>query len=126
MHHVDPQNDWDPPAPITQGTGINVCITPSTEWQLVPICRLQVTWEDFKQFAQLRRCVHKLAVALDFFYTTDGRIGRRDFQRAVVKIMGKPLPEHLVSPRQQPLACTSFEGLEGKLFAAHRHLNLGC
>lgn len=54
------------------------------------------------QFAQLRRCVHKLAVALDFFYTTEGRIGRADFQRAVIKIIGQPLPDHLV-----PLSATS-------------------
>jgi hypothetical protein len=57
-----------------------------------------VTWEEFKQFAQLRRSVHKLAVALDFFRTTVGSIGRADFQRAIVKILGTPLPDHLVRP----------------------------
>jgi len=57
----------------------------------------QVTWKDFQQFAQLRQSVHKLAVALDFFYSTEGNIGRADFQRAVVKILGRPLAEGVVS-----------------------------
>ena len=41
--------------------------------------------------------MHKLAVALDFFYSTCARIGRADFQRAVAKILGQPLAEDMVS-----------------------------
>ncbi|EIE18603.1 hypothetical protein COCSUDRAFT_20509, partial [Coccomyxa subellipsoidea C-169] len=57
---------------------------------------LKVTWAEFQQFAQLRQNVHKLAVALDFFYSTTDRIGRADFQRAVAKILGDTLAEDLV------------------------------
>ncbi|BDA50970.1 Calcium uptake protein 1, mitochondrial [Coccomyxa sp. Obi] len=57
---------------------------------------LKVTWKEFQQFAQLRQNVHKLAVALDFFYSTCARIGRADFQRAVAKILGQPLAEDMV------------------------------
>lgn len=56
-----------------------------------------MTWKEFQQFAQLRQNVHKLAVALDFFYSTCARIGRADFQRAVAKILGQPLAEDMVS-----------------------------
>lgn len=56
-----------------------------------------MTWKDFQQFAQLRQSVHKLAVALDFFYSTEGKIGRADFQRAVMKILGRRLAEEMVS-----------------------------
>ena len=40
--------------------------------------------------------MHRLAVALDFFISTEGRICKDDFQRAVTKIQGSPLPGILV------------------------------
>lgn len=58
---------------------------------------LQVSWEDFKTFAVLRQSVHRLAVALEFFFSTEGRICKEDFERAVIKILGHPLPGVLVS-----------------------------
>lgn len=57
---------------------------------------LQVSWEDFQAFALLRQSVHRLAVALDFFISTEGCICKDDFQRAVTKIQGSPLPGILV------------------------------
>lgn len=58
---------------------------------------MQVSWEDFRGFALLRQSAHRLAVALDFFFSTEGKIGREDFERAVVKVLGHGLPAVLVS-----------------------------
>ena len=67
---------------------------------------LQVSWEDFQVFALLRQSVHRLAVALDFFISTEGRICKDDFQRAVTKIQGSPLPGILVwAPSLSSLGC---------------------
>ena len=71
-------------------------------------CCDQVTWAEFQQFARLRQNVHKLAVALDFYYSTTDRIGRADFQRAVAKILGETLAEDLVS-----------HGFSNSLLASH-------
>ena len=58
---------------------------------------MQVSWEDFRGFALLRQSAHRLAVALDFFFSTEGKIGREDFERAVEKVLGHGLPTILVS-----------------------------
>ena len=36
-------------------------------------------------------------MALDFFFSTEGKIGREDFERAVVKVLGHDMPALLVS-----------------------------
>ena len=38
-----------------------------------------------------------MAVALKFLFSTEGKIGREDFERAVEKILGHGLPAVLVS-----------------------------
>ena len=60
----------------------------------------KVSWGDFKSFALLRQSVHRLAVALDFFFSTEGKICKHDFQHAVTKILGQSLPRVLVHLRQ--------------------------
>ena len=69
----------------------------------------QVTSEEFQQFAELRQRAHRLSVALDFYHSTTGRIGKAQLQRAVCKILGRPLPDQVVSalPSQQ-LTCLPF------------------
>ena len=57
------------------------------------------------QLAQLRQVAHKLEVALDFYHSTAGAVGRADFQRAVAVVTGRALPEHVVSmPQPAPPA----------------------
>lgn len=73
------------------------------------ILSMQVSWENFQNFALLRQSAHRLAVALDFFFSTEGKIGREDFERAVVKVLGHSLPALLVS------ACCTAEGMHTAL-----------
>ena len=57
---------------------------------------MQVTSEDFQQFAELRQRAHRLSVALEFYHSTTGSIGKAQLQRAVCKILGRPLPDRVV------------------------------
>ena len=66
-------------------------------WTGVRWSSMQVSWEDFQAFAQLRQSIHRLAVALDFFFSTEGKVGKEDFAHAVAKILGRGLPTLLVS-----------------------------
>ena len=65
----------------------------------------RVSWGDFKSFALLRQSVHRLAVALDFFFSTEGKICKHDFQHAVSKILGQGLPSILVHLCQASRGC---------------------
>ena len=58
---------------------------------------MQVSLEDFESFALMRQSVHRLAMALDFFFSTEGKICKEDFERAVAKVLGHGLPTTLVS-----------------------------
>ncbi len=60
--------------------------------------------------------MHKLAVALDFFYSTCARIGRADFQRAVAKLLGQPLADDMVSLSGLTLCCNLLPGIAAFLF----------
>ena len=45
---------------------------------------LQVSFEDFKEFASLRKELHKLQVALEFYQKTTGQFGLADLKVGIV------------------------------------------
>ena len=52
--------------------------TPS--FSLMLTTHLQVSFEDFKEFASLRKELHKLQVALEFYQKTTGQFGIADLK----------------------------------------------
>ena len=54
-------------------------------------CRMQLSLKQFQHFAELRKDMHSLTVALNFFHNTMGRLDRAAFTRASKNITGAPL-----------------------------------
>ena len=59
----------------------------------------------FRHFARLYQHVHHLAVALDFFHHTKGRLERPDFKRATKIVTGSEVPDDLVRHSIDLKAC---------------------
>lgn len=57
---------------------------------------LQVSLQDFENFAALRRDVHTLEVALDFYHNSMGHLRIEDFARAAKKITGQDMNPTLI------------------------------
>ena len=56
----------------------------------------QVSLKDFQNFAALRRDVHTLEVALEFYHNTVGHLRVEDFQRAAKKITGQDMSQSII------------------------------
>ena len=57
---------------------------------------VQVSLQQFENFARLRRDVHTLEVALEFYHNTVGHLRVDDFQRAAKKITGTDMGKDLI------------------------------
>lgn len=57
---------------------------------------VQVPLTEFENFAALRRDVHTLGVALEFYHNTVGHLKAEDFQRAARKITGQAMDKRLI------------------------------
>lgn len=57
---------------------------------------MQISLEDFQTFAVLRRDVHTLEVALEFYHNTVGHLRVEDFARAARKITGRDMSQDLI------------------------------
>ena len=53
--------------------------------------------EAFENFARLRRDVHTLEIALEFYHNTVGHLKIEDFQRAAKKITGAHMDKDIVA-----------------------------
>ncbi|KAL3131679.1 hypothetical protein ABBQ38_007972 [Trebouxia sp. C0009 RCD-2024] len=59
----------------------------------------KVSYDDFKEFASLRKELHKLQVALEFYQKTTGKFALDDLKRAVQRVMKRDMsdaPLHIV------------------------------
>lgn len=57
---------------------------------------MQVSYEDFRHFANLYQHVHALSVALDFYHNINGKLEHDDFKRASKIITGSEINDNLV------------------------------